>query len=115
MHFPFLCAAAAAAFLPSSDAWAFRRTKRAAWVPSDPKAFEVNLGFDNAGRYIAPIGMVCLTILLTTPPLTALCLASSSLIRASLGPALAISALFCPHPLHTLLLLRRIVRPVLHK
>ena len=69
MRFPLLCAVAAIALLPSSDAWAFR-TKRDSddWVSSNPQAFEVELDFDRAGRYIAPIGMVCLTSLFTTKP-----------------------------------------------
>jgi hypothetical protein len=66
MRGAFLCAAAAAT-LPGSEAWAFLTKRDTNWVPSDPQAFEVNLGFDNAGRYLAPIGMVRRTILLVAP------------------------------------------------
>ena len=46
----------AAAFLGRA---AQAHTKRdTAWVPSDPQAFELKLGFDQVGRYVIPIGMV---------------------------------------------------------
>jgi hypothetical protein len=67
MRCAFLCAAAAAASLvPGSEAWPFLTKRNALWAPSDPHAFEVNLGFDNVGRYLATIGMVRRTILFTT-------------------------------------------------
>jgi len=68
MRRTFLFAAAPVALLPGSQAWGFRTKRDAAWVPSDPQAFEVSLGFDNGGRYTAPIGMVRRTILFTTKP-----------------------------------------------
>lgn len=59
LRFAHLCAAAAIALVPASEARWFSRTKRdSAWVPTDPLAFEVNLSFDHVGRYLAPIGMV---------------------------------------------------------
>lgn len=59
LRFPHLCAAAATiALVPASEARVSRTKRASAWVPSDPQAFEVNLSFDNVGRYLAPIGMV---------------------------------------------------------
>jgi len=35
------------------------RTRRdTTWVPSDPQAFELKLGFDQVGRIVTTIGMV---------------------------------------------------------
>ena len=54
-----LRAAAAAAALGFSAAATDAPTKRdAAWVPSDPQAFQIDLGFDRVGRYVTPMGMV---------------------------------------------------------
>jgi len=52
MRFTHFWAAAAVAFVPVIKAQATD------WAPLDPEAFEVKFGFDNIGRYIAPIGMV---------------------------------------------------------
>jgi len=68
MRRTFLCAAAAVALLPGTEAWTFLTKRDASWVPSDPLAFEVSLDFDNAGRYLVPVGMVRRTILFTTKP-----------------------------------------------
>ena len=58
LRFAHLCAAAAIALVPGSAARVSRTKRGTNWVPSDPQAFEVTLSFDNAGRYLAPIGMV---------------------------------------------------------
>ncbi len=59
MLFIVLCAAAAVAFLsPATAARAARVNRRDVWVPSNPQAFEVDIGFDQAGRYVITIGMV---------------------------------------------------------
>jgi hypothetical protein len=58
---PLRAAVAAAALVFSAAATDARtvRTKRdAAWVPSDPQAFQIDLGFDRVGRYVTPMGMV---------------------------------------------------------
>jgi hypothetical protein len=58
MQFTHLFAAAALSLVPGAEASAFRTKRDAVWLPSDPHAFEVNLGFDSVGRYLTPIGMV---------------------------------------------------------
>lgn len=59
MRFTHSYAAAAVAFflrgVPVGEA---RTSPVKRWVPSDPQAFEVELGFDSVGRYLATIGMV---------------------------------------------------------
>jgi hypothetical protein len=55
MVFIILCAAVA--FL-SGQATNARNNRRDDWVPSNPQALEVNLGFDKVGRYVATIGVV---------------------------------------------------------
>jgi len=53
---PFILLAAVLAFLGGA---AEARTKRdTPWVPSDPRAFELKLGFDRIGRHVIDIGMV---------------------------------------------------------
>lgn len=51
-----LAALAAPAFL--GGATEARRKREPAWVPSDPQAFGLKLGFDKVGRYVIDIGMV---------------------------------------------------------
>lgn len=58
LRFAHLCAAAAIVLVPGSAARVSRTKRATGFVPSDPQAFEVTLSFDNAGRYLAPIGMV---------------------------------------------------------
>ena len=94
MLFIALYAAVVVAFLsPATAARTARSDRRDVWIPTNPEAFEVDLGFDRVGRYVITIGMVsrsrhksriadhrCFMI-----------------IRANLSLKPAISASSCPH------------------
>lgn len=71
MRFTHTYAAAAVVFfldaVPVSEA---RSSRAKRWVPSDPQAFEVQLGFDPVGRYVTTIGMVRFRIYLQHSLLT---------------------------------------------
>lgn len=58
MFFIVLAVAAAIAFLRPATAAPTARVNRRDWVPTNPQAFEVDIGFDQAGRYVITIGMV---------------------------------------------------------
>jgi hypothetical protein len=114
-----VCAAATVAFLggaPVTEARASRATRDAAWVPSDPDAFEVKLSFDKVGRHVTDIGMVRREIMRT-----AFCSLRSpsdlrlTSIRAHLGGKLAISASSCQRPRLTPRSLRLIAQLVSRK
>ena len=118
MRFTHTYAAATAVFflnaVPVSEA---RSSRAKRWVSSDPQAFEVQLGFDPVGRYVATIGMVRYRIYLQHSLLTGARNGFSgfTFIRATLMLELAILASSCPHARLILVWLRLVASPVPRK
>ena len=115
MRFTHTYAAAAVVFFLNAVPVSSARSSRAKrWVPSDPEAWEVQLGFDPVGRYVATIGMVRSPNIFTalTVDWGAKLFFRFTFIRASLGLELAISASSCPHARLILVWLRLVASPV---
>ena len=123
MRSTFLSAAAAAtvpfvfffAEVPLTEARSSRAKRDAPWVPSDPRAFQVNLGYDTVGRYVASIGMVRRPIQRLRLPhcsLKSLTDLRFILFRAAPMPTLAISTSSFPLPRLTPVSPRLDARPV---
>ena len=84
--------------------------RRDVWVPTNPQAFEVDLGFDRAGRYVITIGMVSRRAAAKSKIAHHRCF---MIIRAILSLKPAISASSCPHRHLTQPLLRLDALPAL--